>query len=92
MNHSQQELRHAAARAFMKSLEQLDQRLTLPDATVGSPNALSTDKRTDLAAPEACSLKSSNDSITVKELEEAVADIEQFTRTKGQSNPIDLKE
>ncbi len=85
MNHSQQELRHAAAQAFMKSLEQLDQRLTLPNETIETSNALSADKRLDTDMPEACSLEPSNNSITVRELEEAVADIEQFTRTKGQS-------
>ncbi len=89
MNHSQQELRHAAAQDFMKSLEQLDQRLTLPNKDIGtskalSADALSTDRRLDTATPETSSLKPSHDSITVRELEDAVADIEQFTRTKNQ--------
>ena len=83
MNHSQQELRHAAARAFMESLEQLNQRLNVSDDSNGAANGHG-DKSPDIASSDACSPNPSNSAITVQELEEAVADIEQFTRTKDQ--------
>lgn len=82
MNHSQQELRCAAAQAFIESLDQLDQRL--------SPAADSIDTSSDRVGSSlpgtnpstAQPPPPSSRSISVHELEAAVADIEQFTRAR----------
>lgn len=67
MNHMQKELRRAAARAFMESLEQLETRLSSEDV-LNAPVS-----RTEMATPDA-------PQFTVGDFEAAMADIDQHTR------------
>lgn len=71
MNPSQQELRRAAAKAFMESLDQLGTSLTSAEEPLEPTSA--TQKTT--AETEAIA---NSKTISVEALEEAVADIEQF--------------
>ncbi|MBD2461841.1 hypothetical protein H6G89_12360 [Oscillatoria sp. FACHB-1407] len=73
MNQSQQELRRAAAKAFMESLDQLGMSLSSPEEEVSEakPAPASHAKTAPQKPPASASL-------TVEELEDAVADIEQF--------------
>ncbi|HEY9625299.1 MAG TPA: hypothetical protein V6C78_33565 [Crinalium sp.] len=64
MDQSQQELRRAAAKAFMESLDQLGKRLASEDEAKGSKT------------PPA--RKETPQGLSVQELEDAAKDIEQF--------------
>ena len=70
MNSQQRELRYAASQAFIESLDQLSDRLSQPDpASAEVPH-----REVDNAQlPQ----------FTVQDLEDAVADIEQFTQERG---------
>ncbi|MFQ3616078.1 MAG: hypothetical protein SNJ57_02550 [Cyanobacteriota bacterium] len=70
MNSQQRELRYAASQAFIKSLDQLSDRLSQPDPA--------SDK-----APHREVGKAQPPQFTVQDLEDAVADIEQFTQERG---------
>jgi hypothetical protein len=84
MHSSQQELRQAATRAFMEALDQLDQRLHRPEADDQPSNEPSQGTRSISSAPKAGAAKAYSAAITVQELEDAVADIDQFTRSRSQ--------
>ncbi len=89
MHSSQQELRQAATQAFMEALDQLDQRLHIPEANNHPSNEQSQGEQSQgtqsiSSAPKAGAPNPYSAAITVQALEEAVADIDQFTRTRGQ--------
>ena len=84
MHSSQQELRQAATQAFMEALDQLDQRLHMPEANDQPSNEQSQGTQSISSTPKAGAPNPHRAAITVQELEDAVADIEQFTRTRGQ--------
>ncbi|HIK56871.1 MAG TPA: hypothetical protein IGS37_17120 [Synechococcales cyanobacterium M55_K2018_004] len=67
MNQSHHELRRAAARAFMESLDQLGTRLAAEGAEGG-------------VVPTREKLDTQRTRYLVRELEDAVADIERFTQ------------
>lgn len=72
MNQRQQNLRYAAARAFMESLDQLQE--TLQPSEAQSVNALDPEqenKRSDTPSP-------AGSSFDLQSFEQAVADIEEF--------------
>lgn len=70
MNSHQQELRYAASQAFIESLDQLSDRLSQPEpASAEAPH-----REVD---------KARSPQFTVQDLEDAVADIEQFTQERG---------
>jgi len=71
MNQAQKDLRRAAARAFMESLDALASRLS---AETENPNHATTNHPTP-TVPKAPQKP------LVKELEEAVADIEQYNQS-----------
>lgn len=81
MNHSQQELRCAAAQAFIESLDQLDQRLSSAADSIDTSSDR-VDRSLPGTAPSVDQSLPSSRSISVQELEAAVADIEQFTRSR----------
>ncbi len=84
MHSNQQELRQAATRAFMEALDQLDQRLHIPEADDQPSNPPPQVTQSISSAPTAGAPTRHSAAITVQELEDAVADIDQFTRTRGQ--------
>ncbi|BAU43494.1 hypothetical protein [Leptolyngbya sp. O-77] len=71
----QRELRYAASQAFIESLDQLSDRLSQPDpALAAEPARRDTSRDTTRArSPQ----------FTVQDLEDAVADIEQFTQERS---------
>ncbi len=71
MNSQQRELRYAASQAFIESLDQLSDRLSQPDPALAAEPA-----RRDAA-------KGRSPQFTVQDLEDAVADIEQFTQERS---------
>jgi len=80
MDQTQQELRRAAAQAFMESLEQLEKSLTpLKD---DSGKAAETVLPPVLPPPEFKEPPVAPKAMTVQELEAAAADIEQFIKEK----------
>ncbi len=72
MNQSQRELRRAAAQAFMESLDQLGRSLTPAEPAYGSK------QKPDI----------SDTSQFARDLEAAVADIEEFTQNQQPCNGI----
>ncbi|GAB4150731.1 MAG: hypothetical protein Fur0046_29850 [Cyanobacteria bacterium J069] len=74
MNSHQRDLRYAASQAFIESLNQLSDRLSQPETA-----AASEPPRRAPAAPA----KERSPQFTVQDLEDAVADIEQFTQSRG---------
>lgn len=71
MNQQQRNLRHAAAEAFIESLDQLQQTLQPADSQPVVPPRAAPVKRTDSAS-------SSSAQFDLGSFEQAVADIEQF--------------
>ncbi|PJF23634.1 MAG: hypothetical protein CUN53_21895, partial [Phototrophicales bacterium] len=70
MNSQHRELRYAASQAFIESLNQLSDRLSQPDPAAAE-------------APHPEMDKARSPQFTVQDLEDAVADIEQFTQERG---------
>jgi ribosomal protein S9 len=79
MNSQQQELRYAASQAFIESLDQLSDRLSQPDPTLAAEPA----RRDTPRARFAKRSPRESSQFTVQDLEDAVADIEQFTQERS---------
>lgn len=76
MDHQQQKLRYAAARAFMESLDHLEQ--ALQEATPAS--------ETPAAPPEQMPPLPSEAEFDLSSFEQAAADIEQFMQARQSSS------
>lgn len=81
MNQSQQELRRAASKAFMESLDQLGMSLN------SEAEEASEAKTAPVPEPQASVKKTpAAQAMSVEELEDAVADIEQFIQEMQKQN------
>ncbi len=76
MDHHQHNPRYAAARAFMESLDQLQDTLQPADSQSVPPPVLPTDSQPSQADVSA------SDQFDLSSFEQAVADIEQFMQTR----------
>lgn len=82
MYQSQEELRRAAAKAFMESLDQLESSLTTDDSSVPAMSPTATPHIVPANKPTPSIKKRDVQPISVEALEEAVADIEQFMQER----------
>lgn len=82
MYQSQEELRRAAAKAFMESLDQLESSLTADDSSAPIMPSAGTPHVAPANQPTPSVKKTDVQPISVEALEEAVADIEQFMQER----------